>query len=328
MKTLKIFIQTRIGKLTIGALFLALTSCSNDAKFSGGSTTVAGSSSVGLQLYQTKSDFVTTSSASLDLVWVIDDSGSMQDDIARVRSNFGYFITGMQLVSNFKMALITQKTATSSNPNSLVLADFSTAPNLMQIDTTIDSHNALAVTAAALCLDQQGACGISKITAASSVMGHLGGFLRQNSKKVFIFATDDNASITSSQFISAFQRSYPGQIPTTFAFVGVGGSASPCQAATGTNYQQLAKDTAGAYFNICNTDWTSTFTQLANNVMQLAQNTVQLPAGVTKANVVKVEINGVLIDPSHYSVNGDGVLFDGAILNRGVLATVSVYYSL
>ena len=319
--------NSRLARLAIGLLFLTLVSCSNELRFESTEPTSVVASQSSTLVWETKSDFTTTTDAQLDIVWVIDDSGSMADDIDRVKSNFGLFISAMELLSDFKMALITQKQASKNNPNFLDLASLYTSPNVMQVDATVDSYNSLAVTAAALCLDQTGPCGQSKILANSSVLGHLGGFLRPSSKKIFVFATDDNANISADQFIAAFKKTYPDQVPTTFAFVGLGAAASPCQARTGSNYQDLASKTGGFSFNICNTNWTPTFAALTNSVMQLAQNSIHLPTEVVSGKISRIELNGIVIDPSKYTLSGDGIVFDPSILARGILSTVSVYYN-
>lgn len=256
--------------------------------------------------------------SDLDLVWVIDNSGSMTQEIAHVRSNLDRFTNSISTQSNLKMALI------SAPSGSLGLALRTDDPNrFFQINQSVSSTNALRLTASAFCENANGAC---SMFSSSGLNGKLTSFLRPNSKKVFVVVTDDESEIDPELFSAAFRQTFPSQEMALFGFIGLGASESPCQARTGARYKKLALDTKGETFNICDQDWTPTFSRLAANVLSLVAPVVPLKHPANQVEIIHVILDGQPLDQSQYQVSSSGILINVDLLQPNRVYQVQVRY--
>lgn len=255
----------------------------------------------------------------LDLVWVIDNSGSMADEIAHVRTNLDRFTETVGNKANLKMSLISK-----SGAGSLSLDLNITDPNrFMQIDQSVSSTNALLLAGAGFCTNTSGACSSYRV---SSVQGQLSSFFRPNSKKVFVIVSDDESEMSPQSFTSAFKQTYPGQNFSLFGFVGLGSSQSPCQAQTGSQYVELAQQNQGQTFNICDMDWTSTFSTLADSVLSLVAPILTLPHAMNEIDILGIELNGKKLKSTDYQISSSGIVFDLSLLQTNQGNSVKVRY--
>lgn len=260
----------------------------------------------------------------LDIVWVIDNSASMDAEAAHVRNNFNRFISSVGSAADIRVALIS-KAGTSGTSVSLPV----TGSAYKQINQMVASTNSLSLTAAALCPATGGgaACNDSRLSKSAPIRGGLRDFLRTNSHKVFVFVTDDNSAYPRADFMKVFNEVFPSDVAVIYGFVGASKAASPCIAKPGTAYVELAQQTAGAVYNICDTDWTSTFNTLATSVINLASSTTLLPASVLSAVAMTVYVDGVVVPPGSYVIDGSGIQFSSAVIaGRASYNLRIVYY--
>lgn len=258
--------------------------------------------------------------SDLDLVWVIDNSGSMTQEIAHVRANLDRFTNSISSQANLKMSLIS-----AAGNDGLRLTLRTDDPNrFFQINQVVSSTNALRMTAAAFCKDASGVCSIF----SSSLNGKLTSFLRENSKKVFVVVSDDESDIENEQFTAAFRQTFPSQEMTLFGFIGLGASQSPCQARTGERYKRLASETGGETFNICDPDWTPTFSRLAANVLSLVAPVVPLAHPTNQIEITQVILDGQPLSSSQYQVSASGILINVELLQPNRVYQVKVHYRL
>lgn len=109
-----------------------------------------------------------TSQAKIDMVWLIDNSGSMSEEAAQVRANFARFVKSVSAIVDIRVSLISiseeqvakrKAEADAAVPKlniptliGLTLpAEFANSASIKQYSTTVDSTNALAIAAVASC---------------------------------------------------------------------------------------------------------------------------------------------------------------------------------
>ncbi len=218
----------------------------------------------------------------IDLIWVIDNSGSMFGEAQIVRNNLASFLDYSASFTDLKFALISRigNNGTEVSLPGNLLND----PNYMQLNTRIYSTD-----------------GPQKvIDALNKNDGGLKDFLRTDSTKVYIFVTDDMSILSSHSFLSAASDHFPNSASKVFGFIGFQ-LDSPCKARTGTQYIDMSEATGGKVYNICDADWSSHFADLGNHVAYSANNSFKLNTDKVE-KVMAVEVNGVTIDSSLYKV--------------------------
>lgn len=238
-----------------------------------------------------------TQNAPLDIVWVVDNSGSMSDTASLVRNNIEAFITSIDTSSDFRLLMIGAQGNTGAQIQ--IPAAFRSDSRIKQINYQVESTDGPQIL-----LDHL----LNTKPLIQSKNYHLDTFFRTTSKKVIIFVTDDESLISASTIqntldgINNWRNQY-----TIYGFVGLGGTASPCQASTGNTYINLAENTAGKYFNICSTNWTAHFNDLKNNIIsKITTNNNFILAKDYVDKVSAVYINGIKQDASKYTVSKSG----------------------
>ena len=276
------------------------------------------------QQFETLATFNQTQTSPLDIVWVIDNSGSMDAEAAHVRKNFLGFIDSVKAFTDLKVALISTS-VTANNGVTIPVA----GANYLQIDQKVESHDPLKLAGTAFCGTTPAAgsgCAEMRLgmdfTRLNKVAGKLRGFLRNGSKKAFVFVTDDESQVSAARFRDAFKETFPSEEPIVYGFISYSAALSPCRAAEGLVYQALATDTGGATFNVCDADWTKTFEQLASNVIRIAALPIVVPDDVRKGTIVSVELDGQLLIAGQYWFTNQGLVFDPQLTKN--LTTVSV----
>ena len=236
----------------------------------------------------------------LDMVWVIDNSGSMSNEAKQVQENFSNFLTNVGEETNLKVALISAANRSNTAPYPVSLTDDDIAKGHIQIDEPVGSYNSLALLASASCPkdstelfasngstrwgDGAKICSITDFTDnslenAKGVQNRanaLSGFYRRNSTKVFVFVTDDNArTIDGDSFMSALSQLSTPLKPTVYTFSSLEENA--CKKDENTNmsssvYNDLAAKTIGESFDICTSDWKQYFSKLTESVVLKANS--------------------------------------------------------
>lgn len=289
-------------------LCLAFQNCgSRKMDFKQDQTELASSSSqpaiVGTQNLATNIDEFTINSSSvnqsvaLDMVWVIDNSGSMIDTASIVRKNLEGFLKLLETNSDFRFLLIS-RSGVSAAQVSLPSA-YAGNSKFKQIDYQVESTDGPKILIDHL---------ENSIPLIKSKNYGLDTFFRKDSKKTIIFVTDDESQINNNTIQNRLDAipNWNNQY-TVYGFVGLGYATSPCQARTGDTYINMANNTDGKTFNICDTDWSKHFTDLQNNVITKinAQDTVVLSKDEV-ASISAIYINNVKINSSKYTITKFG----------------------
>lgn len=259
--------------------------------------------------------------SEVDIVWVIDNSPSMAEEADHVRRNVASFAANVRKSANLRMAMISQR------GNSGTSVSLPSDPDFLHIDQEVTSWNGLLLAASAMC-GSGGAASktcrnidditnikpyifenpFKEIADSKAIRGSLRDFLsRKASKKVFVFVTDDNSSWSSANFLKVAEENLDGQVPMVSSFARLSSSKSPCGQRDGAAYIDLAAKTGGSVYNICQSDWSSTFVQLASDVERVIDRVIELPDGIQAGDVVSVLRSNKAIDRGLYQVTGSTI---------------------
>lgn len=314
-----------IFKIVSLSVMISAIGC-GDVKFAAsGDGTFVGSSILqnGHRLYRIIQPLQQTQVRPLDIVWIVDNSGSMSTEAAHVRTNLTNFVQRLSSVNDVQIALI----STIGDTGTATRLPATNLPKL-EINQNVNSNDALMILQSAICPASGGpsACGALPATYAA-VRGRLNGFLRQNSQKVFVIVTDDESRIAQTAFKTVYDSIYSPTSLNVFGWIGLGAAESSCQAATGSQYMALAQATGGQFFNVCDNDWTARFNQLASNVVTLVMDTISLPQEILHARTIfKVTLNGRELSASDFSFSNTGIILSPSVRQGLTSADISIEY--
>lgn len=188
-------------------------------------------------------------SRPVDIVWVIDQSGSMSSEIAMVQSNmnaFAQFISGQKV--DYHVLLLAQRGTSKYDiclPQPLAGPGCADGQRFRQISKKIGSHDSLQK--------------------AQAYITQLEAFMRPGSIRHFVVVTDDESSLKANSFHSFIKARGPDYADYVFHSI-VGLQNGGCVANDGQQYIALSNMTQGLKFHICNANWANLFNALAKNV--------------------------------------------------------------
>lgn len=267
----------------------------------------------------------------LDMVWVIDNSASMQQEVNNVRTNISAFASSLQGVTNLKLAVISAKeTNTQAGQYGMDVAGI--LPGATQISVNVASTNGLAILANASCPGTPSnmmnnaetiyngnvpICGtdvgsVERPVDVNSTAGQLAAFYREGSKKVFVFVTDDNAgAVDANNFWSHILKNsaIKQQDASVYGFIGLSknrSTSASCQITReGLAYASLAQ-TSGGVFDICLADWKPHFDALKANIIQTTKTNFVIQESAA-LEVVDVVVDNAGLAKSEYQVNKNAI---------------------
>lgn len=279
--------------------------------FTTGGTGFAGSSFGGSGGSGVEGDAACTASSSqadaaVDIIWVVDNSCSMEDEINKIQTNidnsFVDIIQGSNLAWNvifisgrpdYAAFLPASYNVCVSPP--LAGANCSdNAPRFYHVACGVGSGNSLAVAASSFA----GGAPLANIEVFSCEPKRWQNLLRFQATKVFIFVTDDETTNPAQDFDfwltdTAQPDPFPGQFGTqqdrkyiVNAIIGMdkNNPSQACTSATnsavapGLQYQQLAQVTGGQVASICEDDWSDIFNSVANTIVDTLGCEYPVPA--------------------------------------------------
>ena len=259
-------------------LSLSASNCSAKTDFSGNN-----SSDSNLKAGESDSKVFTVGSDEIkgpvDIVWVIDESGSMRDDVERVHTNLEAFERDLEEFSNVKSLLSDEAGwgVQSTNGPQCFLKALG-----IEIKSLFFPRSFISMIAERFsdCDDQ------------------LKDFFREKSKKVVIFVTDDNSRMLPEDFFDALSETpYSDIIFHAFASTGI--TECPSQAREGLMYRELIKSSKGQLYNLCEEDWTKHYEQLTNNIKKSVISEIDTDID-PDAKIIAVLVNNEPIPDSSY----------------------------
>jgi hypothetical protein len=282
-------------------------------------------------------EFVQTSGQTVDVLFVIDNSGSMDEEQQNLQDNFAEFIRGAQLFQNdYQIGVVTTDMNASNQSGRLqspriirngptVEQDFTRASDVgtsgagderglsaaqAALSDPLAFDTGVACTSDADCVDPdacvEGYCG-----------GFNRGFLRESAALEVIFVSDeDDYSEGNLNFYVDFLKNIKGfRNEGRFhanAIVGAhNGQASSCngvggQASAGSRYVEVAQRTNGRVYSICEDDFGRPLQEIGNQAFGLpVQFFLTRPADSTSITVEvdgQMRPNGWTYDPMSNSI--------------------------
>lgn len=232
----------------------------------------------------------------VDIIWAIDTSGSMDQEIAQVKANINAQFASILSASGLDYQVImiadrglgTYQVCASPPLGGPNCGD--NPPLYHSIKQTVASTNSLSLL-------------LSTYDNASPALNwaHL---LRMNAVKVFIEVTDDNSSLAGTSFDTQLLAKAPAGMFGTAAkrnyifhsIIGVtaGAPTTKCSSAvnTGAQYQVLSNLTGGLMLPVCASDYSPIFQQIANGIVGSLACEFLMPTAA----------GGTAIDPSNVAM--------------------------
>ena len=219
----------------------------------------------------------------VDIIWIIDNSGSMNTYQNLLGQNMDVFMTMFLNYSpDFRMAFITTDDPTFVN--SLVI-DSSTGSPTLEAVHTIDS---IGISGSGW---EEGLAMFQECLE----FGECGNMLRRNATLVAIFLSDepDHSGLTINSVISAIDSIKPPGTFVPYAIIGdipTGCNAAPHFAQAGWGYYDLVQHYASQWWGICDNDWGNQLEELAQNIS--VQTVFGLDSQDPHVDTIQVWING------------------------------------
>lgn len=261
---------------------------------------------------------IKTTSRNIDFVWIIDNSGSMNQEAAHVNQNYKAFMTEISSRAEIKSVLISRSGTTSTAVNMPSSLD---PKNHKQFNITVNSNDPMSFATGALISKAECNNNVSRYYKDSSKCNRYSettdtkSFLRVNSKKIFVFVTDDEENYTSpGQFLNAFDYAFPGQSPLVYSFIGLSPSNN-CYSRIGDKYDELSMQTNGGVFDVCQKDWTTHFTDMINHVFVSTENMFNIKNEVYE-EVVEVRIDDTTLTKDQYKVENSTIIINPNLLSE------------
>jgi len=211
----------------------------------------------------------------VDIVFIIDQSGSMSQEIAGVKAylnQFSNYITGVKI--DYRVIMLAKRGTSKYYiciPPPLGGANCADNTRYKQVDQLINSWDSL----------KQYQAHATTIEA----------FMRKNSLRQIVEITDDRSYYVTAQAFHSWITARPYYKDYVFHSI-VGLTSGGCVASVGQQYIDLSNMTKGMKFHICNANWNSLFQQLGKSVAGIAKT--QFPLSKTPLlNKVDVYYNNV-----------------------------------
>lgn len=245
---------------------------------------------------------VTPDKPPVDVIWIIDQSSSMSDEIAQVKANVnGHFAKIIQDSGlDFRVVMFANADYPVASRRVCVLPPLGAAncgddnpPRFFQINKNIESLDSLVLFTSMTWWDQ------------------IKTRLRSEAFKAFVEVTDDQSSLGSAQFDEFLLKgSAAGYFGTAakrryvfHSIVGVSTPLGPSAAATtdkcpsaenpGPQYQELSVLTGGLRHPVCDTDYSDVFKDIATSIVNAVSCELLTPnqadAGVIDWSKVKLQ---------------------------------------
>jgi len=184
----------------------------------------------------------------VDIVFIVDQSGSMDESIQAIQAelnDFAAYITTLSV--DYHVVVV----AGLSSSNKLCIPEPLGGPNcgdgerFHAVDVQIGSHSALQQT--------------------QNHIDDIESFFREDSLRHFVVVTDDKSKVVDGPGLHQFLSDRPGYEDYLFHGI-IGFEQSWCTEEEGTDYVWLADATGGLLFDLCFAEWNWLFTQLGEEL--------------------------------------------------------------
>ncbi|MCH2535613.1 MAG: hypothetical protein MK008_14315 [Bdellovibrionales bacterium] len=264
---------------------------------------------------------IKTTSRNIDFVWVIDNSGSMSAEAQAVNNNYLAFMQNISSRAEIRSSLIS---ATNSKSTGVSIPKNLEGENHKQFPITVSSVNGMSHATGSLLTKNECESNPSLYFNSSGSSNcdyyvksdNNRDFLRVNSKKIFVFVTDDNERYTdTNKFLNAFNTAYPSQSPIVYSFIGLQNSVTNCYARIGSAYDNLSMNTQGGVFDICQQDWSQHFNDMIDHVFVSTENIFNIKHE-TFEEIMEVKVDDVILSKDQYTVDNNTITIKPELLSE------------
>lgn len=242
---------------------------------------------------------------SVDVLWVIDNSCSMQEEQSALRSNFGEFMKYFT-DSGLDYHVGVVSTDMESRQHSGRLQQDDDAQHGRYIDTSYNESDAIASFSQRASLgtsgssDERGkdAAWAALVTEAEEPDGHNAGFFRDEASLSVVVISDeiDYSRISTTEFANWMLTVKGEEGMTSFSSI-VGLTNRDCGSTErGTGYLEVTEQVGGISWSICTDDWAGLLTELGLQAAGLKREFYLSLVPVEESIVVTVENPGGSVD--------------------------------
>jgi hypothetical protein len=234
---------------------------------------------------------VATQKAKVDIIFVIDDSGSMTEEMAQIKTNVNTFAQAIGTSGlDYQVLFIVKRAASSGQAGNVICVPPPLGgPNcgdngtlFHHINQDVQSNNSLSL--------------ILSTYASTTAALAWNKYLRPEAWKVFVEVTDDQSSLSATSFDTQLLAKAPaGMFGTAqarrYIFHSICGwqdgtaplSTTQCSTAvnTGSEYQKLSQLTGGIIDSVCKTDYSGVLNNMAKGIVAKLACELTLPSSAT-----------------------------------------------
>ncbi len=248
-----------------------------------------------------------------DILFVIDDSGSMGNNQRLLGANLGTFLDfAIAAQVDFHIGVTTTDVRSNARSGRLVGNPRIVDRNTPNLQTAFRNNTNVGTRGSA---SERGFEAAYLALSDPLVNTHNGGFLRPDASLAIIFVSDEpEQSPQSLQFYENFFRNIKGfNNPSMFSASSIVGTVRPqCSGPGGSaiyapRYIQVAQNTGGVVESICSANWGQTLANIGQNSFGLRRQFTLSSQPVP--STVSVRVNGTRVAPS--SGGQDGWTYDG-----------------
>ena len=241
---------------------------------------------------------------AVDILFVIDNSGSMNSHQTNLKNNFDSFINVFAASGvDFQIAFIT--TDDESFVDGAIVTDLSYDP-VGEVNSIIDN---IGTSGSA---NEKGLYYSYLSLQSGADAGPGGTFLRTDSKLVVIYISDeaDYSTAVSDSEVSSYISSLKSSSNLVAAHAVAGDYPSGCSTASfGDGYYDVVSDLGGSFLSICAKDWGAQMDTLARDSMSLLSFVLsETPVDHT----IVVTVDGSEMNDWSYDSSQNAVVFDSA----------------
>jgi len=245
-----------------------------------------------------KDDFVVPTNPPADIMFLVDQSCSMDDDQQRLQQNFSYFISNLNSYTNNWQVMVVNDDNGCTNSGILT----KNTPNYQQkfnqaVTSGGGSHTESLLTPAAEAAHKAGNSGCNA------------GFMRQGALLHIIPVSDEpeQSNWTSgknwSDLVTDLQNTKGSPSLVKISAI-VGDYPNGCGTADpGTGYYEAVNYTGGEFLSICASNWSSYMPLLAE--ASISMDTFELTATPVESTI-EVRVNGNTVDASAWEYDATG----------------------
>lgn len=189
----------------------------------------------------------------VDVVWFVDNSGSMTEETRYVNMNLNTFAGVMEASGlDYRVIMIARRGTGSlqvcATPP-LGGANCGDGPRFRHVDQQVESTDGLQL--------------------VLNTYSRWGDFVRPQALKFFVAVTDDNSALSADAFDAMIRMRPPFERYTFHSIVGYNNRTEcPTLATVGTVYLTLTERTMGERARICDMDWSGIFTSFARSIVR------------------------------------------------------------